>query len=123
MLEGHLRVRAAPWVDVTKVEVVVGGKVVQTIDVPSRPTQLGPEPGTLAEAQARTLRLDRELEVPVGPDNSWVQIIARGERRMDDVLPFMPVPPFGFTNPIYVVRHPVPPPPWPVSSGPVPVRP
>jgi hypothetical protein len=122
-LAGHLRVRAAPWVDVTKVEVVVGGKVVQTIEVPSRPTQLGPEPGTLAEAEARTLRLDRDLEVHVGPDNSWVQIVARGERRMDDVLPFMPVPPFGFTNPIYVVRHPVPPPPWPVSSGPVPVRP
>ena len=75
------------------------------------------------EAEARTIRLDRDLEVPVGPDNSWVQIIARGERRMDDVLPFMPVPPFGFTNPVYVVRHPVPPPPWPVSSGPAPVRP
>ncbi len=61
--------------------------------------------------------------MPVGPDNSWVQVIARGDRRMDDVLPFMPVPPLGFTNPVYVVRRPVPPPPWPVSSGPVPVRP
>ena len=50
------------------------------------------------------------------------QIIARGERRMDDVLPFMPVPPFGFTNPIYVVRHPVPQPPFPVSGGPAPQR-
>ena len=26
---------------------------------------------------------------------------------MDDVLPFMPVPPLGFTNPVYVVRRPV----------------
>lgn len=122
-LKGHLRVRAAPWVDVTRVEIVVSGKVVQTLDVPPRPTQLGPEPGTLAEAQARTIRLDRDLEVPVGPDNGWVQIVVRGERRMDDVLPFMPVPPMGFTNPVYVVRRPVQPPPWPVSSGPVPVRP
>ena len=34
----------------------------------------------------------------------------------------MPVPPFGFTNPIYVVRHPVPQPPFPVSGGPAPQR-
>ncbi len=123
VLKGHLRVRAAPWVDVTRIEIVVGGKLAQTLEVPPRPTQIGPEPGTLAEAEARTIRLDVDLEVPVGPDNSWVQVIARGERRMSDVLPFMPVPPLGFTNPVYVVRRPVPPPPWPVSSGPVPVRP
>jgi len=122
-LTGHLRIRAAPWVDVTKVEIVVGGKVVQNFEVTSRPTQLGAEPGTLAEAGERTIRFDRDITVAVGPDNGWVQIIARGERRMDDVLPFMPVPPLGFTNPVYVVRHPVPPPPWPVSSGPAPVRP
>jgi hypothetical protein len=122
-LTGHLRVRAAPWVDVSRIEIVVGGKTVQTFDVPSRPTQLGPEPGTLAEAGERTIRFDRDITVSVGPENGWVQIIARGDRRMDDVLPFMPVPPLGFTNPVYVVRHPVPMPPWPVSSGPTPVRP
>ncbi|MGD0525702.1 MAG: CehA/McbA family metallohydrolase [Polyangiaceae bacterium] len=121
-LTGHVRVRAAPWVDVTHVDVVVGGRVVQGFDVAPRPTQIGPEPGTLEEAEARTIRFDRDIEVPVGPDNGWVQIIARGERRMDDVLPFMPVPPLGFTNPIYVVRHPVAPPPFPVSSGPPPQR-
>ncbi len=122
-LVGHVRVRAAPWIDVTRVEVVVGGKVAQTFDVPSRPTQVGPEPGTLAEAGERTIRLDRDLRILVGPDNTWVQIIARGERRMNDVLPFMPVPPLAFTNPVYVVRRPVPPPPFPISAGPPPVRP
>jgi hypothetical protein len=121
-ITGHLRVRAAPWIDVTRVEVVVGGKVVQTFDVPSRPTQLGAEPGTLEEAAARTVRFDRDIEVAIGPSNGWVQIIVRGERRMDDILPFMPVPPMGFTNPVYVVRHAVPPPPFPVSSGPAPQR-
>jgi hypothetical protein len=96
---------------------------VQTLDVPSRPTQVGPEPGTVADAAERTIRFDRNIEVAVGPDNGWVQVIARGERRLDDVLPFMPVPPMGFTNPVYVVRHPIPPPPFPVSSGPAPMRP
>jgi hypothetical protein len=117
-IRGHLRVRAAPWIDVASIEVVVGQigsgyRIVDTFDVPRRPTQVGPEPGTLAEAQGRTIRFDRDLDVAVGPENGWVQIIVRGERRMDDVLPFMPFPPMGFTNPVYVVRHAVPPPPFP----------
>ncbi len=117
-LHGHLRVRAAPWVDVTRVEVVAGRidggyRIVRTYDIPSRPTRTGPEPGTLAEASDRTIRFDADLEIPFGPDNGWVQVVARGERRMDDVLPFMPVPPMAFTNPVYVVRHPAPQPPYP----------
>jgi hypothetical protein len=118
VLHGHLRIRAAPWVDVTRVDIMVGQvdgghALARTIDVPSRPTQLGPEPGTLAEAGERTIRLDEDIDVEVGPENGWVQLIARGTRPMDDVLPFMPVPPFAFTNPIYVVRRRVPPPPFP----------
>jgi hypothetical protein len=121
-IAGHVRVRAAPWIDVTRIEVVTGGRVVQTYDVPSRPTQIGVEPGTLEEAAARTVRFDQDIEVPVGPNNGWVQIIARGERRMDDVLPFMPVAPMGFTNPVYVVRRAVAPPPFPSTSGVPPQR-
>jgi hypothetical protein len=56
--------------------------------------------------------------VPVGPENGWIQVIARGDRRMDDVLPFMPVPPMAFTNPVYVVRRPAVPPPFPGAAMP-----
>jgi hypothetical protein len=128
-IRGHVRVRAAPWVDVTHIDVVVGdivpagggrATIVQSFEVSSRPTTLGPEPGTLQDAQDRTIRFDKDIEVAVGPDNGWVMIIARGERRMDDVLPFMPSPPLGFTNPVYVVRRPTPPPPWPVGGGAIP---
>ena len=128
-IRGHLRVRAAPWIDVTRVEIVVGDEVgladrgslplatvVQAFDVPSRSTEIGPEAGTLDEAQDRTIRFDQDLAVPVGPSNAWVQVIVRGARRMDDVLPFMPVPPLAFTNPVYVVRHPQAPPPFPAGS-------
>ena len=123
-----MRVRAAPWVDVTSVEIVtgqIGGgyRVAQTFEVPPRPTQIGPEAGTLAEAQERTIRFERDLDVGVGPDNGWVQVIVRGTRRMDDVLPFMPIPPMAFTNPIYVVRQPTAPPPFPgvpARAGPPP---
>ena len=117
-IHGHLRVRAAPWIDVATVEVVAGQigngyKVVESFEVPTRPTQVGTESGTLAEAQDRTVRFDHDLDLAPGPDNGWIQIVVRGSRRMDDVLPFMPVPPMAFTNPVYIVRHPVPPPPYP----------
>ena len=112
-LRCHVRVRAAPWIDVSAVEVVVNGRVEQTFEVPSRPLELGPELGTIEEARTRTLRFDAAMDVSVGPDNGWVMVIARGRRRMDDVLPFMPCMPFAFTNPVYIVRHREPAPPFP----------
>jgi hypothetical protein len=121
-IHGHLRVRAAPWVDVTSVQVVVGQigggwTIAQTFDVPTRPTVIGPEAGTLDEARARTIRFDRDLDVAVGPGNGWAMVIARGLRPMTDVLPFVPIAPLAFTNPIYVVRHAAPPPPFPGGAG------
>ncbi len=104
-LHGHVRVRAAPWIDVTRVDIVVGGHVMQTFDVPPRATEIGPMEGTAEEIAQRSIRFDQDITVSVGGDNGWVQIVVRGDRRMDDVLPFMPVQPFGFTTPIWIVRH------------------
>jgi hypothetical protein len=33
-------------------------------------------------------------------------IVARGTRRLDDVLPYMPVAPLAFTNPVWLLRDP-----------------
>ena len=120
-IKGHLRVRAAPWIDVASVQIILNGKMIQSFPVPSRPTKLGAEDGTLQEAEDRTIRFDEDLSIPVGDQNGWVQIIVRGERKMDDVLPFMPVPPFGFTNPVWITRTPVAPPPL-IINGPA-IRP
>jgi hypothetical protein len=122
-VRAHLRVRAAPWIDVTRIEVVAGqvggsSRVVLSHSSPGHPLEIGNEPGTLEEAAARTIRFDEDIDVPVGPNNGWIQVIALGERRMDDILPFMPVPPLAFTNPIYVVRRPAPPPQYPGSGAP-----
>jgi hypothetical protein len=120
VLSGHLVVRAAPWVDVTSAEIVVGerggaapARVAQTIDIASRPTITGPEAGALEEAQARTVRLDTDIKVDVGdatigaagvgPGN-WVMVIVRGKRTLEDILPFMPIQPFAVTNPIFIRR-------------------
>jgi hypothetical protein len=100
----HVVVRAAPWVDVTSVEVVAQGEVVATAPVPPRPPHIGAETGSADEAAARTVRLDKDIEVPLKPGARWLLVVARGERPMDDVLPFMPVIPFAFTNPIWLAR-------------------
>jgi hypothetical protein len=104
LVPAHVTIRAAPWVDVTSLQVVVGGREVQKAMIPSRPTVLGAEAGSLDEAQARTIRFDGQISVPVGPDSSWVMLVVRGARAMDDILPFMPVPPMAFTNPIWITR-------------------
>lgn len=113
LVHGHVVVRAAPWIDVTQVQVVAGQtggewRIVDSFDVPSEPTRWGPGDGTLEEEQARTVRFDRDIAVPIGPTDGWVQVIARGTRHLSDVLPLVEVTPLAFTNPVYVVRHPEP---------------
>ncbi len=100
---GRLVVRAAPWVDVTSANVIVGGRIAQTFDIPTRPMTTGPEPGTSEEAAKRTIRLDAEVRLDI-PDSTWVVATARGARPLDDILPFMPIEPFAITNPIFVHR-------------------
>jgi hypothetical protein len=99
----HVRLRAAPWVDITSLELVVDGKSVRTIEIKSEPTKTGLELGTLADVQSRTIRFEDDIPIPVSPiSKSWFCFIARGTRKLDDVLMFMPVPPFAMTNPIWV---------------------
>jgi hypothetical protein len=105
-VRAHVTVRAAPWIDVTSVDIVVSGRVVQTIPVPTRPTTTGPEGGTLAEAQMRTLRLEETVNIDVGATDGWMLLVARGSRKLDDVLPFMPVTPMAFTNPVWLLHDP-----------------
>jgi hypothetical protein len=108
-VDAHVVIRAAPWVDVDSVSLLVGGKsffnTAETLSIPSRPTQIGPELGSLEEARSRTIRLDRVVRLEVGQGATWVIAIARGTRKLDDVLPFMPVTPIAMTNPIWVKRR------------------
>lgn len=116
----HVRVLAAPWVDVTTLEIVAQGQVLAKRTFPSRPLGLGPEVGSLEEAEARTVRWEGDVDVtlppppppppsvPGKPDAparpQWLIAIAKGDRKMDDILPFMPVAPMAFTNPVWIQR-------------------
>jgi hypothetical protein len=83
---------------------VVGGVVVQTLPIASVPTELGPSTEPLSELEKRTIRLDVDLHVELPKVPTWIVVVARGTRLLDDVLPFMPVPPRAFTNPIWLHR-------------------
>lgn len=120
-LPGKLRIRAAPWVDVTSVEILAGvpappsaggvatpgggrREVIYKNKIPSRPTRLGKEEGTLEEAAARTVRLETDLALELPEGARWIVVVVRGDRTIDDALPSMPVQPLGFTNPIWLAR-------------------
>jgi hypothetical protein len=123
---GKLRVRAAPWIDVTSVEVIAGipalpaapgvvpaavlvpnagrREILFKAKIPSRPTHLGKEEGTLEEAAARTVRFETDLSLTIPPGARWIAVVVRGDRALDDALPFMPIQPLAFTNPIWLTR-------------------
>ena len=111
-LSGRLRVRAAPWIDVTSVEIIAGvpaaapapGSTVSLFKsaIASRPLDVQKGEGKLDELHAQTIRFETELSLRPPPEARWVVVIVRGERLMDDALPFMPIQPLAFTNPIYL---------------------
>ncbi len=94
-IEAKLRVWAAPWIDLTSIAIVADGQIVQNLDVQSYSTEWG------NELAVKALRIEKTMPLDL-TGKHWVMMIARGKRRMDDVLPFMPLVPFGFTNPIWL---------------------
>jgi len=111
---GHLRVRAAPWLDVTTIEILAGvpgprdsaGSMVRVFEkkLDPQPTKVGEEEGTLAEASERSIRLDATVSLELPQGTRWVLVVVKGDRRADDALPFMPYQPLAFTNPIWIAK-------------------
>jgi hypothetical protein len=81
-------VRSADWVSVDKVDVVENGAVVDSFDVG--------EAGRVG-----SVRWAQTVDVPVSRD-SWIAVVVRGSRPIDEVLPGLHIAPFALTSPIYV---------------------
>jgi hypothetical protein len=79
-------VRAAPWVDVTRVVLIVSGRVTREEAIPR------------SEAPERH-RMRTELPVT---EDTWLVAVVRGDNDMDAVLPEAGAKPMAFTNPVYV---------------------
>ncbi len=100
----HVTVTAAPWIDVTSLEIYVDGKTFVTKTIAQKPSTVGREAGTLAELQARAVRFDGDIPLTFAPGKHFVVAVARGQRKAEDVLPFMPFTPMAITNPVWIVR-------------------
>jgi hypothetical protein len=81
-----ISLRAPDWVDVSEVEVFANGAKVEER---SREQALG----------AAGWNLDVDLQVKA---DTWIVVVARGNRFMNDALPGKWIKPFGLSNPIYV---------------------
>ncbi|RYE84581.1 MAG: hypothetical protein EOO75_17950, partial [Myxococcales bacterium] len=74
----HVKLQAAPWVDVRSVEVWSGGRVVWRRDLPERPVRVGP-PGPDAAAERRAAVLvDEDVSVEVPFAARTILAVARG---------------------------------------------
>ncbi len=87
-----VEVQAAPWIDVTTLEVIVDGVTVDTIAI------------TPADADGAnpTIRWHKTLPAAVATTGSYVIVAAYGAEPMEPVHPGRV--PFGVTNPIFLSR-------------------
>jgi hypothetical protein len=84
-----VEVQAAPWVDVTSVDIYRNG------------TRYG-EPIAVPRTDKVT-RVQRSLSLPVGDEGSWYVFVARGERPLDPVAPG--ATPIAVTNPVWLTKE------------------
>ncbi len=88
----RVRVEAAPWVDVDRVEVLVDG---EPAGKPER-----------VPASRDALRFDKTLRIPVRP-GSFVIVVAKGTRPLHPVVPTIdqkPTTPVAIANPIWIAK-------------------
>lgn len=84
----EISVRAASWVSVNRVDVVVDGQVTDSLDV-------------ARTGQRSGLAWSETVDIPATSD-CWVSVVVRGDKPLDEVLPGLHVLPFAFTNPMFI---------------------
>ena len=81
-----ISLRAPDWIDVSHVEIYANGAKVE-------------ERHRDAQLQQSVWNLEVDLQFKA---DTWIVVVARGDKFMNDVLPGKWIKPFGFSNPIYV---------------------
>ncbi|MBM4396662.1 MAG: CehA/McbA family metallohydrolase [Deltaproteobacteria bacterium] len=84
----RVRVQAPAWMDLSQVEIVVGGEPWQAVPID--------DPGV--PEQRAVVRMDRSFQVPA-PKDTWIVVIARGKTAVPHLSR---LPPFALTNPFFV---------------------
>jgi hypothetical protein len=86
-VEVTVRVRASPWIDVHRVEVLLGPKAKSVRYVPVKPSR-------------DLVRYQETFKLP-GYQKTFVVVIARGKKPLSNVYA-TGVKPFAFTNPLWI---------------------
>jgi hypothetical protein len=81
-----ISLRAPEWIDVSHVEIYANGAKVE-----ERTRDVGPHQA------AWNLEVDLQFKA-----DTWLVVVARGDKFMNDELPGKWIKPFGFSNPIWV---------------------
>lgn len=102
LARAHVRVRAPEWMDVSTIEVVADGVVVQHLDLSPHPVATGKENGSREEATERATRFDRDIAVAVAPRTRSLVAVARGTTIHPDAALGVIYRPIAFTNPIWL---------------------
>jgi len=87
----HVRIQAAPWIDVDRIEMYVDGKAAPTVSVPTSRDQV---------------RFDATLPVPARA-GSFIVVTARGSKSLQPVVSSpdrKPIPPVAVANPIWIEK-------------------
>ncbi|MCA9591677.1 MAG: CehA/McbA family metallohydrolase [Myxococcales bacterium] len=83
----QVSVQAPAFIDITRAEVWIAGERVAETERVAAPTA--------------PLRLTWQTRVAVARD-TWVVVVVRGSRELDDVLPGVHAAPLAFTNPVWI---------------------
>jgi hypothetical protein len=98
----QVRVRAAPWVDVSQVELWAGGKKVWSRALAPRPLRTGPPGADAEQERSAAVLLDEAVTVELPEGARALVAAARGERPVGKLVPLGSIPSFAFTNPLRI---------------------
>lgn len=85
--------RAASWIDVSRIKIVVDGDTIETIPIERKTGPL-------------EVRLQREVALPRGHD-AWIVVLAEGDRSLAPIIgdQSRPILPIAIANPVWVEQY------------------
>ncbi len=96
----HVRLQAAPWIDVRHVELWAGGVPVWHRELAERAVRVGPPGPDAASERSEAVRFDEDVTIAVPPGARAVLAVARGARSLKATLPGVDALPVAVTNPL-----------------------
>ncbi|MCU0656045.1 MAG: CehA/McbA family metallohydrolase [Polyangiaceae bacterium] len=102
----QLRLQAAPWVDVRRIELWAGGKRLWSKELAARPLVAGPPGGEKEQARREAQLFEGSVTVEVPTGARGLIAVARGDAPLGRTGVLRPFPSLAFTNPLLLPQPP-----------------